>query len=260
MKKGQNRKSSASRCFSPLKSSTKEKKSGNKRKRRKNLKSNWTNSRRNSKNKRILKRNRVRSRYGSGGNTSTMALLLKKKGTRRKIRKTKKINRLKRRSGLNEAGRKGFSSLHAAEAESNIQHESRSLPPSPTRTSSLTPSTYSLGSITTPTPLSTSSPTHSSREKKRKKYFPGPENICKVNRAELEELSNEKKSLLGALFKLSSIDGKSVEDPRNFPQAPAVNTFVRDKSASKYWFTSTKLEMPSQMSVYLIRVLPNKEN
>lgn len=38
-------------------------------------------------------------------------------------------------------------------------------------------------------------------------------------------LSNQRKSLLGLSFKENM---KSIEDPRNFPDAPGVVTFVRD--------------------------------
>lgn len=70
----------------------------------------------------------------------------------------------------------------------------------------------------TPHP-STSSLPHPSREKK--KISPRPEEICKIDRKELEEdLSGHTKSLLGPLFKIISVDGKSVEDTRNFPPSP----------------------------------------
>lgn len=42
-----------------------------------------------------------------------------------------------------------------------------------------------------------------------------------MHRDELEKsLSIHKRYLLGPLFKLASIDRKSVEDPNNFPNAP----------------------------------------
>lgn len=42
-------------------------------------------------------------------------------------------------------------------------------------------------------------------------------------------------SPLGPLFKLSSVDGNLVEDPRNFPQATGVITCVRDTGYLKIW-------------------------
>lgn len=66
---------------------------------------------------------------------------------------------------------------------------------------------------------------------KRKKLFRKIEDICRVDRRELEKnLSTRKRALLGLLFKISSIDGKSVEDPNNFPRPPGVTTLIRDTS------------------------------
>lgn len=51
-----------------------------------------------------------------------------------------------------------------------------------------------------------------------------------MDRKELEKvMPAHKKALLGSLFKLSSVDGKSVEDPRNFSRVPGVITCVRLK-------------------------------
>lgn len=40
--------------------------------------------------------------------------------------------------------------------------------------------------------------------------------------------SSQKKALLRLLFKMTSVDGESVEDPRYFPKAPGVITWIRD--------------------------------
>lgn len=62
-----------------------------------------------------------------------------------------------------------------------------------------------------------------------KKYFRGPEAICKVEKKDLDKgLSKRKRALLGVLIKMTSEDSKYVEDPRNFPGAPGVITCVRD--------------------------------
>lgn len=50
-----------------------------------------------------------------------------------------------------------------------------------------------------------------------------------MNRKEFEkDLSTYKKDLLGPLFKICTVDGNSLEDPRNLPKALGVITCVRD--------------------------------
>lgn len=66
-----------------------------------------------------------------------------------------------------------------------------------------------------------------SQGEEKEKYFPGLEEICKQNRVG-QGLVQSQKSFLGTLCKLSAINGKSVEDSLNFPQAPGVITFIRD--------------------------------
>lgn len=63
-----------------------------------------------------------------------------------------------------------------------------------------------------------SPPSHPAKEKKkRKKHFPKPDVICKVDKEIERGLFAYKKALIGPLLKLTSVDGKSVEDTRNFP-------------------------------------------
>lgn len=104
--------------------------------------------------------------------------------------------------------------------------KARKLPPSPSRVRPplhLPPPQFSIYS----------SRDHPAKEKK-KKYFPGFDSICKVDRWELEKgLSAHKKVHLSPLFKLTSVDGKSVEDLRNFPEAPRVITFIKDTGVSE---------------------------
>lgn len=51
-----------------------------------------------------------------------------------------------------------------------------------------------------------------------------------MNRKVLEKgLSSRKRSLLGPLFKISSVDGKSVEDSNNFPDAAEVIAPIKRK-------------------------------
>lgn len=70
------------------------------------------------------------------------------------------------------------------------------------------------------------------------KYFPGPDLICKVDRKERErDLSTHRRARLGPLFKLTSVDGQSVEDPRNFPKAHGITTCIRDSGRNlKVWY------------------------
>lgn len=69
-------------------------------------------------------------------------------------------------------------------------------------------------------------------------YFSGPDLICKVDQRVLEKglsaqkKKKKKKSRLGTLFKLTPVDGKLVEDPRNFAQSPGIITFIRDTGAT----------------------------
>lgn len=65
--------------------------------------------------------------------------------------------------------------------------------------------------------------------KKRKKSFPNGEKICVIDGQALERhLSAQIKARLRRLFNYTSVDGKSTEDPRNFPQAPVVITLIRN--------------------------------
>lgn len=43
------------------------------------------------------------------------------------------------------------------------------------------------------------------------------------------DVSTQKAALLGLLFKLDTVDSKSVKDPCNHPKAPGIITCVRDK-------------------------------
>lgn len=46
---------------------------------------------------------------------------------------------------------------------------------------------------------------------------------------ELEKnLSTQKKALLGLLSKMTTVDGKSMEDPRTFSKIPGIITSIRD--------------------------------
>lgn len=109
------------------------------------------------------------------------------------------------------------------------------------------PANSSLSSISTHAHTSTYSHPHSSREKK-KKLFPYPEPICKVDKEEYKKsLSNQKKALLRLLFKLDTMNGKSVEDPRNFTDAPGVIACVRDTGGYlKVW---SKRDIPKHKNV-----------
>lgn len=42
------------------------------------------------------------------------------------------------------------------------------------------------------------------------------------------ELSSQRKALLRPFFKCASVDGKSNEESRNFPNAPGVVTLIRN--------------------------------
>lgn len=58
-----------------------------------------------------------------------------------------------------------------------------------------------------------------------------------MDRKEVEKsLSTQKKALLGLLFKMTTVDGKLVEDPCNFSKAPCVLIRIRDIGGSlKVW-------------------------
>lgn len=102
---------------------------------------------------------------------------------------------------------------------------------SPSSTTHPSPSTPPRNSVST-FPLSpTSSPPHPSREKKKRKRktFAGPEWICKVDKEEYKKgLPKQRKTLLGGLYKMETIEGKNIEDPQNFPRAPGVITCIRE--------------------------------
>lgn len=130
-------------------------------------------------------------------------------------------------------------SFPASPIRHTVSPKDRSLPSSPTRTPSPSPSISSPSSVSTPPHTSTSSPPHPSREKKKKKkkLFEGPETICQVDKEEYTKvLSKHKRPLLKVLYKINKVDGKTTEDPRNFPKAPGVITCVRDTgSFLKVW-------------------------
>lgn len=72
-------------------------------------------------------------------------------------------------------------------------------------------------------PISTSNP-----HLKKDSLLQG-EAICQVDRKALERnLFLRRKALLRPLFKCTSIDFPSMEDPRNFPQVPGVITLIRN--------------------------------
>lgn len=125
-------------------------------------------------------------------------------------------------------------SFPASPIRQSVSPRDRSLPSSHTRTPSPSPSTSSPSSLNTPPHTSTSSPPHPSREKKKKKkkLFEGPESICHVDKEVYKNgLTKQRKALSGLLFQMNEVDGKSTEDPRNFPKAPGVITCVRDTGA-----------------------------
>lgn len=72
---------------------------------------------------------------------------------------------------------------------------------------------------------------------KRKKLFSGPEAVCRVDRDDfMKDLPSQKRAQLGLLYKLKRVDGKSVDDPTNFPKAPGVITCIRETGTDlKVW-------------------------
>lgn len=68
---------------------------------------------------------------------------------------------------------------------------------------------------------------------KRKYYSPrcgGGEKICMIDKRALErDLSLQRKALFRPLFKCTSVDGKSTDDPRNLPDVPGVIMLIRGK-------------------------------
>lgn len=109
----------------------------------------------------------------------------------------------------------------------DVALKSRSLSTSPAQTLSLF--TFTPPHPSTSTLLATSTLPYPSRKKKDNNHFPQMDEICKVNRREVDkDLFTQKKALLGPLFKITSINGKSVEDPRNFSKALGMITCVRN--------------------------------
>lgn len=104
---------------------------------------------------------------------------------------------------------------------------SRSLSTSTSQTPSLF--TFTPPHQSTSTPLATSTLPRPSRKKKDNNNFPQMDEICKVNRREVDkDLSTQKKALLGSLFKITFINGKSMEDSCNFHKALGMITCIRD--------------------------------
>lgn len=106
--------------------------------------------------------------------------------------------------------------------------KARSLPCYPSRAPFPSPTTSSLMSISTP-------PSHVhffpspplQRKKKKKKLFPGLDTKWTEKNLKMH-LSNQKKFLLGLFFKMTTVDGKSLEDPGTFPNAAGVTTCLRN--------------------------------
>lgn len=72
-------------------------------------------------------------------------------------------------------------------------------------------------------------PTHS---KEKKKQFPEGREFVKSTGRSLKE----KKDLLKTLFNCTSIDGKSTQEPRNFPNATEVITLIQNIGSNlKVW-------------------------
>lgn len=61
--------------------------------------------------------------------------------------------------------------------------------------------------------------------------------MCCIDRQALErDLSSQRKALLRPFFKCASVDAKSKEDSRNFPNAPRVVTLIRNTGGNlKAW-------------------------
>lgn len=65
--------------------------------------------------------------------------------------------------------------------------------------------------------------------KKRKKTVPKRGKLYTIVRKTLKkDLSSQMKALLRLLFKCTSVDGKSMEDPLNFPKIPGEITLIRN--------------------------------
>lgn len=86
-------------------------------------------------------------------------------------------------------------------------------------------------------PLASSSSTHTTHPKHKNSLFPKEDDICFIHRlAHQRDLSSQRKPHLGPLFKFASIDGKSTEDPKNFPKAPGVITLISNSGHKlKVW-------------------------
>lgn len=94
---------------------------------------------------------------------------------------------------------------------------SRATPPSP--------SSSSLSPISTPPHTATSS-TPPRQGHKEKIFFLETQSICRVDRDEYKRgrSSKKKNAKLGLLFKMNSVDGKTMECPHKFPNGPGLIT------------------------------------
>lgn len=94
--------------------------------------------------------------------------------------------------------------------------------------------------LTSPTKAMTSPST------RKKKGFPKKETNLKADRQVTErDHSSLRRALLRLLFNLTSVDGKSTEDPRNFTKAPRVITLIRNSSGSfKVWDFNSATKEP----------------
>lgn len=117
-----------------------------------------------------------------------------------------------------------------------VAQKASSLPQSPNRVPFSPPCTPSFSSASAHNPPIHFFATTPGQGKNEKEIFPGSDQICKVNMKELEKnLATQKKALLGLLFKMTKVDGKSMEDPRNFSKIPGVLTSIRDTFNLKVW-------------------------
>lgn len=110
----------------------------------------------------------------------------------------------------------------------NINPKSRSFPTSPARDPP--------PSISTPLHRTTSTSPHHpllprptvQEEKKKKKHFSRAKDICKVDTRDLEKHHSSQKAILGLPFKIASVDGKPIVDPRNIRKVLGEITCVTD--------------------------------
>lgn len=120
-----------------------------------------------------------------------------------------------------------------AKKELSTSHITSSLPSSPFKATltlsyrhySNTPARSTLDLIITP--LNTPPPNTPHRGTYYKKKFHMGEKSCEVDGISLERhLSSQRKTLLKPLLKVSTVDGRSVEDPRNLPKAYGLITWI----------------------------------